>query len=741
VRLANLIDNNFSKNPQMTILLDETVESEVEAQIFGLSLTRCYLKDMLSGLPQYTFVGSGEGRQCRLALNLDRHKVVGRLVSLRAVAKTLCKLTGLTLNLFTLPFMNGPETTWQVGLSVPLALPFWQSLKAGLGLKRLTEEVVADNLVYNLCHSLVIHGIPEIENFVAEPVKINTERGIESRWSITTLGSNLLKVMRLPKVDVRRTCSNDISEMCDVLGMHAARKSLENEFMMLMQGLLDSRHVKLIARVMASDLVIKGMKIKQVGQTIPPLQRAAYEQGPKQMVEYCARGERDEATTICGAALANKYVGVGTGYNLAMIPVSAWAESKLHPRAATAEPLQADLIWSLEGSATHQAETHSNLVPTKARESFDRLPLKICDYAFSPKVDGVRYMLVFFHNRQGLPVAAMVDREFQVWTVPAEGLPLRFFSGTVLDGELVRCSLNPGVEPREPKKVADHSAYLVFDCLMSCGNRCHMLRYDQRLELAREVVYRLNTKDLSSPFSADYPVALGVDLPFALPVSLPGREKVSSYLCPAGKLPFSLTVKPLFNLNGLLTYTRLIVDHLPFKVDGYVLSNLYDPAYPFRVKKDSLFKWKPRCDTYSENTVDFVVTRCTQPPPPLYRTFSNHPRAKNGWKYPLSMAETERFRTCEPSRLKDQVSLWVPWGRPTNRKHQGRFHFACGWWTLGPECPFVENQVYECRWNYKTLAWEVCRPRQKAANQWGTVMATLKNIVEDLQLEELVMPT
>ena len=48
-----------------------------------------------------------------------------------------------------------------------------------------------------------------------------------------------------------------------------------------------------------------------------------------------------------------------------------------------------------------------------------------------------------------------------------------------------------------------------------------------------------------------------------------------------------------------------------------------------------------------------------------------------------------------------------------------------------------DSHVYECRWNYTIQNWEVVRLRKKDMNHWDTVVATLQNIVEDIQVEEL----
>ena len=550
--------------------------------------------------------------------------------------------------------------------------------------------VAAENIVYNFTNSIVVHGVPEIDNFIPEQVTLHTKAGKVRRWAVTTLGSNLARVLRHPWVDTRHSYSNDVTEMGKIFGLHAARKALVREFTAVMSGMLDDRHIKLIARVMSSDLVIKGMKILQMGQAVPPLQRAAFEQGPQQMAEYCARGAVDRAEVICGAVLANKRLSSGTGFNLQL----------------TSEALP---------------------VPKPLQLVHDAKPTQVCDYVFSPKADGVRYLLSFTLNDRKLPVLALVDREFQVFELP-EAERVRFpalFHGTVLDGELTQ--VHPGGQ----------TLFLVFDCLMICGNVTAGLRYDQRLDLAREVLYRAKEPSYSSSSAGTdamavdqedevvekgvLRVALGHDLPYVLPASLPGRSQVSHTAVEFGSL--KCVVKPVFALHGVRHFLEEVVDRLPFRVDGLVFTNLTDAAKPFRNSTTSLLKWKPNNAVYSENTVDFFVElRPATSLPVLQHVFSEHARAKHRWTYALTMNQVEAFRP-----VKGHVTLSVPYGR---RKF---LVFAAG---EVPANVVPTRGVWECQWMYQLETWRLVRPRKKRPNQLHTVVSTLLNIVENIQVHD-----
>ena len=51
---------------------------------------------------------------------------------------------------------------------------------------------------------------------------------------------------------------------------------------------------------------------------------------------------------------------------------------------------------------------------------------------------------------------------------------------------------------------------------------------------------------------------------------------------------------------------------------------------------------------------------------------------------------------------------------------------------------YQKGQVVEIRWNYMTQGWEAVRIRNKEANVFDTVVKTVQNIIEDIQVYELV---
>ncbi len=136
-------------------------------------------------------------------------------------------------------------------------------------------------------------------------------------WIIRTEGTNLEAVLTLDGVDYRRTISNDIHEVADVLGIEAARTVIMRELKKVLdeQGLsVDIRHIMLVA-----DIMTWSGRVKQVGrhgvagEKESPLARAAFEVTVRNLVEAALKGEIERFRSVVESVIAGKYIPIGTG--------------------------------------------------------------------------------------------------------------------------------------------------------------------------------------------------------------------------------------------------------------------------------------------------------------------------------------------------------------------------------------------------------------------------------------------
>jgi hypothetical protein len=169
--------------------------------------------------------------------------------------------------------------------------------------------------------------------------------------------------------------------------------------------------------------------------------------------------------------------------------------------------------------------------------------LKRNDYVVCEKTDGIRHALlaVMFEDKK---MCVLVDRSQEMYLLPLN-LPKPMFTGTVMDGELV--------------KTETGWQYMVYDCLLVSNKHCGHLPLTKRIEEA------------TGPIN--------------------GIMKLA-------KDPLKIKIKTFWPLSN---FKEFVKQQFPYKTDGIVLTPVNEPV---RIgTHETLFKWKPR----DENTIDFQM--------------------------------------------------------------------------------------------------------------------------------------
>ncbi|MBW2963879.1 DNA-directed RNA polymerase subunit A'' [Candidatus Woesearchaeota archaeon] len=154
-----------------------------------------------------------------------------------------------------------------------------------------------------------ISGIKDVYQVL--PVR----RGDE--FIIITAGSNLKAAFDNEYVDASRTTTNNVCEVSDILGIEAARQSIINEVLKVIenQGLnIDKRHMMLVADMMCNSGDIKGItRYGVVSQKASVLAKASFETPIKHVISAALVGEEDKLNSVVENVMLNQAVPVGTG--------------------------------------------------------------------------------------------------------------------------------------------------------------------------------------------------------------------------------------------------------------------------------------------------------------------------------------------------------------------------------------------------------------------------------------------
>jgi len=144
-------------------------------------------------------------------------------------------------------------------------------------------------------------------------------------YVIYTEGSNLRDVLNVPEVDKRRTSTNSIQEIYDVLGVEAARQSIIDEAYKTLdeQGLtVDIRHIMLVSDLMTADGDVKAIGRHGIsGRKSSVLARAAFEITAVHLLHAALTGEEDHLDGVAENIIVGQPVTLGTGaVNLVYTP-------------------------------------------------------------------------------------------------------------------------------------------------------------------------------------------------------------------------------------------------------------------------------------------------------------------------------------------------------------------------------------------------------------------------------------
>jgi DNA-directed RNA polymerase subunit A" len=139
----------------------------------------------------------------------------------------------------------------------------------------------------------------------------------DNKYIIQCAGSNLKEVFKLKEIDPKLTLSNNLFEIHSVLGIEAARQTIMNECLAVLenQGLdIDIRHVMFLSELMTHTGTVKGITRGGIsGEKESVLARASFETPIKHVVNASLTGEVDKIRSVIENVMINQPIPIGTG--------------------------------------------------------------------------------------------------------------------------------------------------------------------------------------------------------------------------------------------------------------------------------------------------------------------------------------------------------------------------------------------------------------------------------------------
>jgi len=173
---------------------------------------------------------------------------------------------------------------------------------------------ILKNFQDQLLQNVVLRGIKGISKVILRKVVDNMveHNGIykkEDIWVLDTNGTNLLDVLGLSFIDNKRSISNDIVEIYNVLGIEAARQAIYNELVEVVE--FDGTYINfhnysvLVDRMTYTEKLISIFRHGINNDNIGPIAKASFEETPEMFLKAAKHAELDtlrgiSANVMCG---------------------------------------------------------------------------------------------------------------------------------------------------------------------------------------------------------------------------------------------------------------------------------------------------------------------------------------------------------------------------------------------------------------------------------------------------------
>ena len=191
-----------------------------------------------------------------------------------------------------------------------------------IALDQSDEIYQLKNFQDTLLNNIVLRGVTRIEKVIPRKLKdmVVLEDGKYVRkdtWVLDTTGSNMMTVLGLDYIDYKRTYSNDIREVFDVLGIEAARQTIYNEFFDVMEfsdAYINFHHLSLLCdRMTMTKDMVPIFRSGILNDDIGPIAKATFEVHTEVLLDAARHADFDHMRGVSSSVMCGQYGNYGTG--------------------------------------------------------------------------------------------------------------------------------------------------------------------------------------------------------------------------------------------------------------------------------------------------------------------------------------------------------------------------------------------------------------------------------------------
>jgi DNA-directed RNA polymerase II subunit RPB1 len=188
------------------------------------------------------------------------------------------------------------------------------------------------NFQESVLNNIVLRGISGITNVLPRKlqnmvIKDNDKFVQNDCWVLDTTGTNLRDVLAFDFIDNKRTYSNDIKEVFDVLGIEAARQLLYNELTEVMDfsGVyINYHHLSILCdRMTSNHNLVAIFRSGILNDDIGPISKSTFEVHTEVLLDASRHAEFDHMRGVSANVMMGQLGTYGTGMFNVVLDIDA----------------------------------------------------------------------------------------------------------------------------------------------------------------------------------------------------------------------------------------------------------------------------------------------------------------------------------------------------------------------------------------------------------------------------------
>ena len=196
------------------------------------------------------------------------------------------------------------------------------------GKKNIQEPMDQSDEIYllkafqdQLLNNIVLRGVNNISNCQVRKIQNNVIKTDgkyikKDIFVLDTTGSNLIDTLALDFIDFRRSQSNDIREIFNVLGIEAARQSIHNELTEVMDfsGIyINYHHTSLLCdRMTCNKNMVPIFRSGLLNDNVGPMTKSTFEVHTEVLLKAARHAEFDHMKSVSANVMTGQYGNYGT---------------------------------------------------------------------------------------------------------------------------------------------------------------------------------------------------------------------------------------------------------------------------------------------------------------------------------------------------------------------------------------------------------------------------------------------